>query len=189
MSDIEGTPSFHEALKTVFNSFLGEEINTCLPGIVDSYDNTKQKATITPAISKKFLDGEVLSYKPIENVPVLFPGSTSTSITYPIVKGDIVLLIFSQRAMENFLDKGEIVEPGDRRKFDITDAIAIPGFMTFNKDSKSTNNEDLEIYHEGAFIAIKKNKDIALQNDNCILIMNNQSGQLDINNGNLTVES
>jgi hypothetical protein len=62
----------------------------------------------------------------ITDVPVVFPGAGDYSVTFPIAKGDTVLLIFAEGSLDQWLTKGGEVDPQDDRRFSLTDAIAIP---------------------------------------------------------------
>ena len=145
-------------------------VHTCLPGRIESYSN--QKANVKPLIQKKYLNGEIVSLPVISNVPIVFPRSESVGITFPIKKGDGCIILFSERSMERWLSSGDDVEPGDSRKFDLSDAIAIPGLYSFNKLPLSSNNDDVEIHHSGQKITIKKNGDIEIGSENLLKLVN-----------------
>lgn len=107
------------------------KIHTLIPGIVDSYDEETQTATVRPAVKFAFrkADGGLERYSPgsIPNVPVAFPGSGDFSITWPLEPGESVLLGFCERSIDEWKTvAGEAHEPADARRFDLSDAIAIP---------------------------------------------------------------
>jgi hypothetical protein len=60
-------------------------------------------------------------------------GAGAYKITFPVAAGDIVLLCFAQTSLDNWLQLGGVVDPQDSRKFDLSDAIAIPGLLSFNQ--------------------------------------------------------
>jgi hypothetical protein len=158
---VETSSSLTQAIENVMQVFLAG-IHTCLPGQIESYDFRTSKVSVKPLIKKKFLDGTILEIPIIENVPVVFPRTSRSGTTFPLKKGDKCLIVFSQRAMERYLSSGEDSEPGDKRKFDLTDAIAIPGLFSFVEGSIASNNDDMEISHEGQKVTIKKNGDIQI---------------------------
>lgn len=106
-------------------------VHTCLPGQIESYDHSRQRASVKPLLKKAYLDGKAESLPVIDGVPVVFPASSDFSFTYPLKDGDTVLLVFAERSMEKWLQRGGETEPGDPRKFDLTDAIALPGLKPF----------------------------------------------------------
>jgi hypothetical protein len=107
-------------------------VHTSLPGTIASYDEATQTATITPAVKFKYrkADGTIENYAPpaIPGVPIAFPGGDGWSITWPIAAGDPVTLVFAERSLDEWRTaKGSAHEARDVRRFDLTDAIAIPG--------------------------------------------------------------
>lgn len=131
------------------------EMHTAMPGKIEKYDHETQKASVQPLIKKMYLDDKTESLPMIVNVPVMFPRSADFSFTYPLNEGDLVLLIFSERSLELYLKDGGEQEPGDRRKFDLSDAIAIPGLYPFSEASKAPNNTDVFMKYKEAEFKIK----------------------------------
>jgi len=155
------TNTLASALNTVFESLISD-VHTALPGRIEKYEYSTQKAQVKPLIKRKYLDGEVLEMPVLVNVPVVFPRTKKSGITFPLAKGDGVLVIFTERALERWKSSGTDSEPGDRRKFDLSDGIAIPGCFSFKDANLATNNEDLEIHHNGFKIVIKKDGKIQM---------------------------
>lgn len=156
-----------EAVQAVLNIEL-ESLNTCLPGTFESYNFKEQKATVKPLLKTKFEDGAVADPNPIAEVPVVFPRTLNSGMTFPINKGDGCILLFTQRSLDLWLNNGGSVEPGDPRKFDATDAIAIPGLFSFKQRNIASNNDDLEIHHNNFKIVITKAGKIKIQTPNGI---------------------
>lgn len=153
-----------EVLKASFETMLSQ-VHTCLPGKIETYDYEYQKASVKPLIKKKYLDGKVESLPVIVNVPVLFPRTANFSFTYPLEKDDLVLILFSERSLELYLEQGGEQEPGDRRKFDLSDAIVIPGLYPFSEKSKSKNNDDVFIKYNEAELKISKDGKFRFKGD------------------------
>lgn len=152
MGDIKAT--FPDALRVAISRAIAG-IHTALPGKVEKYDHEKQMASVQPLIKKLYLDNKVESLPVIENVPVIFPRTSNFSFTHPIEEGDLVLLLFCERSLEKYLAEGGEQEPGDRRKHDLTDAMAIPGLYPFSETSEADNNEDVLIKFHEAELRIK----------------------------------
>jgi len=167
-----GESSLTGAIQTVIDVAM-ESFNTCLPGTFETYNFSSQKASVQPMLTKKYADGVVQTFKPIAEVPVMFPRTKNSGITFPISRGDGCLILFTQRSMELYLNSGKISNPGDPRKFDLSDAVAIPGLFTFNQENLASNNDDLELHHNGIKITIKKNKDIEIGTNQKITIKSN----------------
>lgn len=140
-------------------------VHTSLPGIVKSYDPNTNKATIQPALNKAFTSG-TMPMPILENVPIIFPKN----ITFPIENGDYVLLIFAERSLDLWLSVGGQVTPTDPRKFDLSDAIAIPGLVPFTETYPDNNNQDFVIKYAGSSITIKQTGAILIDTASTVAI-------------------
>jgi len=132
------------AIVNTFNAMVAQ-MNTSLPGQIVTYDFKKRKASIKPLIKKRYLSGDVEPLPIIYDVPVVFPGTDRIGFHFPLKKGDRVLIVFSQRSLDKWLDSGKDVDPQDRRKFDLSDAVAIPGMYPFSSNNYADNNDDVFI--------------------------------------------
>ena len=150
-----GDLTIFETLKTVFDSLLAESIHVSMPGVIESYDSKTRKATVLPQLKKKFLNGDIIPYKPIPEVPVVFYGVTDAGLRLPEskFKGTTVLLIFCERSLDFWLEKGTETEPGSTRKFDLTDAMAIVSLNSFNNTDAGGNN--LELFYNDSVVRIR----------------------------------
>jgi hypothetical protein len=153
-----------DAIKQAIEYNIGK-IHTCVPGTIQSYDYSTQKASVLPSIKMTFYTGDVLSHPVIQNVPVIFPRSGGASLTFPVNKGDGVLILFSERALERWLSSnGDEVEQGVNRRFHLSDAIAIVGLNSINTSTLGTKDDVVLVYNK-AKITIKKDGTILLQNE------------------------
>lgn len=133
-----------DIIRQAFNS-MACQMHTCLPAEIVKYDYTEQKAQVKILLRKQLKDGQVYTYPEITNVPVMFPRANNFSIHYPLNAGDKVAVFFSERSLDEWLEKGGTVTPTDPRKFDLSDAIAIPGLYPFSDSSPAEDNENFII--------------------------------------------
>jgi hypothetical protein len=134
-----------EYLKSEFEMSMGEMWFAC-PGVVTgvSGDFSDLRVTVQPSINELYADGVSEEHLDILSVPVVMPGSATSLVSFPVNAGDTVLLVFSQRSMDNFkIGNGQPTQPNDARKFQAEDAIAIPGLFTF---AKSANRASIRKY-------------------------------------------
>lgn len=134
-----------EYLKTEFEYSMAEFWFAC-PGVVTgvSGDFSELRVTVKPSINELYADGTSEEHLDILSVPVLMPGGANTLISFPVEAGDTVMLVFSQRSMDNFkIGAGQPTMPNDARKFQAEDAVAIPGLFPF---SKSSNRPSIRKY-------------------------------------------
>jgi len=162
-------PSFLAAILASIDSRVNS-VHTCLPGSIEKYDHTKCKADVKPLIKQANKDGTYTDFPVIPDVPVIFPRTQEMILHFPLRRNDTVLLLFCESSIDNWVSKGSNSIPNTTRKFNISDAFAIPGLFAFNKKSGVSDNDSLYIKYKNASIKIAKN------------------GQVDINDGNLTVD-
>lgn len=128
------SPTLVEAIRRAMEA-SSSEICTALPARVESYDAAAQRASVQPLIRRTYQDEsgarQVERLPVISDVPVSFPGAGDYSISWPLAKGDIVLLVFSQASIDKWLTSGKDVDPLDDRRHSLNDAIAIPGLRAF----------------------------------------------------------
>ena len=93
--------STEELLKSAFWSEMNE-VYTAMPCIVLNVINDfkEQLVDVQPCLNRLFLDKRSEARPPILSVPVMQYGTSTSALTMPINKGDIVLCVFSMRALE-----------------------------------------------------------------------------------------
>lgn len=137
--------TFADALKQAIWSEIDGKLHTAIPAIVTKYYPDGPSVEAVPAINNVFLDGTELPHKPFGPIPVIFPRTNRFSMSFPLEKGDGVLLIFSERSLDNWFGSGEMGSPEEARRFSMTDAIAIPGLFAANKGLSVGDGKSLTI--------------------------------------------
>lgn len=155
------TPSFNDVLRDMIDSRIAE-VHVAMPARVESYDPATQKASVAPLLKKKLRNGKEFSLGVIDGVPVIMPRSAAGSLTFPIASGDTVLLVFVERAMDTWLSLGGEQVPGDPRKFDLSDAVAIPGLYPFNAPGTGTDDAVQLECNDSAKLVLSKSGKVAL---------------------------
>lgn len=144
MSD--STRTFEEALGDFVDSRL-RGLRVSMPGRVEKYDASTQKADVQPLIQSGHTqeDGErtSLDLPMVLDVPVQFQGAGDFGVTFPVAVGSIVLLVFADFSLDKWLTHGKDspVDPLDDRAHHISDAIAIPGLRTFNDPTDQVSSD------------------------------------------------
>lgn len=156
------------------------DLHTALPGVIVSYDYTKQKAEVQPTLKKSYLDGTTLDLPILSNVPVIFPKAGGAGLTFPVVQGDTCLLLFIERSTDLWKSVGGNVAPNDPRKFDLSDAVAIMGLFPFTENSLAENNSDVLLTYKSSNIRIKESGDIQIETAGKVAIGNTSTEVLDI---------
>jgi hypothetical protein len=129
------------------------DLHTSMPGRVEKYDASNQRADILPQYKRAVPDGEggyVIEQLPVlPNVEVAFPRGGGFFCSFPIQKGDFVLLVFTERPIGNWLQKGEACDPGDRRVHPLAGAVALAGVYPTKSALESASGSNLRIGKDG----------------------------------------
>ncbi len=104
-----------------------KDLHTCLPGIIASFDPDTQTASVQPAIQRIFTEKGAVNLPLCVDVPVAFPGGGDFFLTFPVKSGDECILMFSERAIDNWHASGGTQTPAEYRLHDLSDGIAIVG--------------------------------------------------------------
>lgn len=128
------SPSLGEALSVIFEDRFAD-LHVAMPGRIETYYADKQKADVQPLVRRGYRNEEgerVAEELPIvTDVPIVFPGAGAYSITFPLARGDTVLLVFMSCSIDKWLQRGGDVDPLDDRRHTLSDAVAIPGLRDF----------------------------------------------------------
>lgn len=154
-------PTIADVISRAVSSILGS-VHTSFPGKIDKYDYATGKADIQPLIGRRYNDGSTLDMPIIPSVPVVFPRCSAGSVSFPLTRGDGVLVVCCERSIDEFKSKGGKVVPEDGRRFDLSDAVAIPGFFPFTEKTTISGNNDFQIVFKGQSIFIRENGDIEI---------------------------
>ena len=138
-----------------------EYIHTGIPASVIDFDHVHMTATVQ-ILAKLKVRGIEQIPKAIFKVPVGHSRVKSFAERFPVKKGDIAMLQFSEITLEKILDSGVYEEVVDTSKFDISDAV-ITSFLSKSKDKLPNDNKDdycLYNLNSGHKIIFKENGEI-----------------------------
>ena len=111
------------------------EVRVAIPATVLTYDSLRQTVTVQIAVPERVVGASAApdvprTIPPLSNVPVMWPAGTAGtfSMTMPLAAGDGVMLVFADRSTDEVRSLGQTApsHPADPRRFDLTDAYAIP---------------------------------------------------------------
>lgn len=162
-------------------------LNAIKIGIIQSFDETNQTATVRMAI-KQVINIEPDGTRVFKEHPLvlecpvvtLFGGDAFLSM--PIKAGDNCLVFVCDREIDNWLYNGGVQAPSTGRVHDISDAIALVGVRNFQ-------NSIADYITNGIRISFAENSRIDLKDDaiNSIAALFTHTGNFLIN-GNLEVD-
>lgn len=155
------------ALGDIFDSMM-RNIHTCMPGQVVSFDRDAVTCTVRPCFKRVYAGVESpVEIDPIENVPVILPGSDDLWLTVDLKADSYVLLVFAERSIANWFKKGGAVDPEQNRMFDFSDAFAIPcSIPTPAKLGASVESDTIAMRNSAntANVKVKTNGDAVINN-------------------------
>jgi phage baseplate assembly protein gpV len=167
---------------------------TSIPGrVVGTPNLAEQRVDVQILVNKVTTDNVSREHTVLLNVPLVFQGSQSSQFSFPVVSGDTVLLVFSQRSIDRFkLGGKEPHTPADFRKYSKNDAMALPGLFSFtdaiNNPSKRTlshSTNDAVVSHN---IGTSNECEVRLKASGGIVI-NAPGNDVEINTGTAIVNA
>ena len=147
----QSVPTSNQVTQAWISQYLSDTC-TSIPGYVHEYDKATNTCSVQPSVKMTLPNGSNINYPILGNASVIFPSTPRSAISFPIKKGDPVLIIFSQRSLDSWQvsDGDQIVNPQDARVHNLSDAIVIPGLFPNAKSPVSTltgQEEDLILAH------------------------------------------
>ena len=135
--------TLERSIQTGIDSAL-KELHTCLPGVVTKVTHATQLIDVQLTLKRK-LAGEFQNLPLLVDVPIRYYKSATFSITFPIEVNDNVIIIFSERSIDTWLQDGGIQKPDDIRKFSLSDAFALPMMYPQNGVIPNFDSSNLEL--------------------------------------------
>lgn len=113
----------------IFKQNLWRDLRVCLPGVVESFDRSVNRVTVTPAITLQTVNGEGLTLPSIADVPVCTVGGGGFVASFPLQKGDTGWIIFADKDISLFKESGVVSPANTLRKHNLADCVFIPDVM------------------------------------------------------------
>ncbi len=135
---ISNSPGWVEAIKIALQRGVREELHTCLPGRIESYDKDTQLADVRICVKQRLTkDTGVVEYQEFigtNEIPGLVPGvrvefnqSADFFMSFPLAAGDFVWLHIVERSVDAWFTNGGVgVEDPIDRHHDLSDCWAVP---------------------------------------------------------------
>ena len=201
MSNRDTDASYDKSLQQWFDfaalEWTKNNLNTAMPGIVESYDAETKRATVRPAIKLLLNDeqGTTIAKPAIQNVPVFQPSGGKMALTIPIQEGDGVLLLFSQRGLEQFKETFEEADPSPNAFFDPRDCIAMPGFGSLRINPVSPAGIVLQDDDGSTYINVQRQGEtgqmdaavVRIRSQGKVIVISQDAIEMETANGAVTV--
>lgn len=145
------TPQLADVIDEAIENRL-DHVFTGTVGRVLSYDTVRQMVTVQPLIKHIYIDerGDRVAdtHPPLQGIPVQFPGAGAYRITWPINKGDLVLLVGVSENIDRLKasDGAKVIDPKFTLRFNLSNTVALPGFHTFGKVPTTAPTDALVVH-------------------------------------------
>jgi len=161
--------SMGEVITQIVENYVWGNVQTAIPARIVSIKGFEEGQTVAvqPLINTVDKDGVVMEIPLLYDVPIMFPSAGGGILSFPVTEGDTVLLVFSSRSIDDFVEASVdpktdyTITPTDNRRYNYTDAIAIPGLYP-KANALKPNPTDVELKFADSSVSIKPNGDMAL---------------------------
>jgi len=121
--------------REAFKRDILQSLHCALPCVVVSFDAAYQTVDVQPVFQfresrSRSGSSSLIDYPLLRDVPVFFPGTRQSGITWMVQPGDECLVIFADSAIDRWFDSGEKSEERKDRFHDLSDAFAFVGFRS-----------------------------------------------------------
>lgn len=163
-------------------------IQTAMPGILESYDASSQTASVQTAIQAQVRDATgvwtFVDITVLVDCPVQFPRGGGYGFTFPLVKGNEGIVIFSSRCIDAWWQSGGVQPQAELRMHDLSDGMFVPGISSKPSVPAGVSTDSARFWAEDGSMFVDLNKEtetIRIKAVNIFLdgtvIMNNVSGE------------
>lgn len=117
-----------QSMRFALDMHARSTIHTSIPAFVKEYSADTKRARLQPAIRRANYDtGSTFDRAQLLDVPVISQSTGGVMAHAPIVKDDLMLVVFSERGLSKFKSTSltAISDPDRGRFFDQMDAVAI----------------------------------------------------------------
>ena len=125
------------------------DLRVAIPGIIQSFDAITQTVVVQPALRERIIDQlgnvKLMNLPLLLDVPIVMPRSGGFALTMPIVKGDECLVIFNDMCIDAWWSLGGVQNQAEKRRHDLSDAVAIIGVWSQPRRIANYNNTAVEL--------------------------------------------
>ena len=167
----QNIPELSDVIRTLIDNAL-VDLNVCMPGKVVKYDPSKQYASVQPLPTQSFIDGSAKPFPVIPLVPVKWPRANGKAmfIHMPLSPGDDVVLVFSQRSLDNWKISGGVYDPDDYRMHHATDCYALVGGSAMPDSFQPSTTDSIEIVNGESSVIVQPGGTFKVKNNENELI-------------------
>ena len=159
---------FQESLRIAFEEEMLKHY-TAMPAIVISTDLENQTISAQIALSATVYDeqgnGAATRYPLLIYVPIIYPRGGGFAVTFPLVPGDEVLVLFASRCVDSWWQNGGVNEQMEFRINDLSDGFALPAPSSIPKKLSNVSPNSLQIRNNSGSTYVEITQDNKI---NCV---------------------
>lgn len=146
---------------------MSDQTNSAMVARVERFDASTMMADVLPLVNTE--NGEIPGM--LLDIPVSLLRAGGFIIRPPYKEGDIVLVVFVDRDMDNFLKSGKQSKPETNRTHSLDDAVVVGSVMPFTDSLPGGHANDLVIGTENlsSKIVVQRNGNIIIEGGNVFL--------------------
>ena len=156
----ERMPDAEEAMRAAQDGHQAR-MWTSLPGIIESFDATKQVAVVQLAIQGlvKQTSGTIqpTNLPLLPDVPVEFPSGGGCTLTFPVQQGDECMVEFSARCIDAWWQSGGVQPPMSGRMHDLSDGICRVGVRSQARKLSAVSTASVQLRSDNGSTIIDLN--------------------------------
>lgn len=115
-------------------------LRTGTPAVVVSFNEAQNSVQVQPSLMGKQRNRDARPLPELLDVPVSFYGAGDYVITHKPKAGDVCLLIASDRSLSRWKQAGGVIDPGERRRHNLTDSVAFFGLNHYGAAYKDVKD-------------------------------------------------
>lgn len=128
------------------------QIWTALPSVVTAVDLSKQTVSVQPSIQGNISspDGssQSVNLPLLVDVPIVWPRAGGFALTFPIVAGDEVLVVFASRCIDSWWQSGGVGVQAEVRMHDLSDGFAVLAPTSQPKKLNNVSSSNVQLRDE-----------------------------------------
>jgi hypothetical protein len=160
----QGTPSLGEFVERRIDKRLAR-LRVSMPAEVLSFDKDGPSVSAQPLIDQADVDEagarRTRRLPVLTDVPVVYFGGAGNRDTFPLERGDLVLLVFASSSIVRWKITGKGGDPGDDRHHHLSDALAIPLTRgSVDATARVLEGDDIRLGGAAATEAITRTTDV-----------------------------
>lgn len=156
---------------------IARSINCVQIGTIQSFNADNQTAEVSLNF-KRVINNELREYATLIDVPCIVLNGGGGGLTFPISKGDICIILFNDRDIDNWFVSGSIMEPNSTRTHDMSDAIALVGINSEASKIIDYLQSGVKLWYGGSNIKLE---------NSTITVDNGAGGTVLVSGGDITV--